>query len=194
MRTHLATGLLVSAVLVLLGCSAGANRGQQLHPVSHRRVPIAVAKADLTVGTSWSINVCGVRPLLKKHRTALGPDPVELRTDAPGDGDLVPADATAVAVCPIDFSFPRHDLPVQITGRSLRSLVTAMNAEAAPDPHGACPMDLGWSRYLVFKYAGGPPLPVYVDSSGCGKVDNGAQQRLGGWTKLWDYRLDQATR
>jgi hypothetical protein len=194
MRARLSTALLVSAMFVLLGCSGGANNGQQLHPAPRTRVTIAVARADLTVGTPWSIQVCGMRPLLKKHRTALVPTPVELRADAPGDGDLVPAEATAVAACPIDFSFPHQNLPVQITGRSLHSLIAAMNAEAAPDPHEACTMDLGWSRFLVFKYAGAPPLPVHVNSSGCGMVDNGAQRRLGGWTKPWDYRLDQATR
>jgi hypothetical protein len=178
--------VLVVAAFVLTGCGNG-NAALQAGNVR-------VMRTDLRVGSPWSIRVCGMR-LLKDNRTALVPNSFPaFSDDAPGDGDIVPKGATAVAACPTDLGSTNGDLPIEITGRSLASLVSALNTGPAWDSRKGCNADLGWERYLVFGYADDGTLAVLVDSSGCGNADNGAQQRSDGWAKTWDFRLDQVTR
>ena len=113
--------------------------------------------------------------------------------DAPNEGDIVPSSPTTVAVCPSNFEFP-GGLPIEITGKSLASLTSTVNAQGVWDSHAGCATTEGWQRFLVFKYVDDRTLAVLVDSSGCGKVDTGAQQRFNYWADSWDSDLDRLTR
>src|SRR5262245_52247910 len=177
---------LIASVMLVTAC-------RPEHSSPPTGTSVIVAKRDLSVGATGSIAACGLRAALRPGSVTAAVPP-GLSPNAPASGDVVSPGAVSVAVCPIEVTESSRRHPsIEITGRSLDSLVTAINAEKHYDGNAACTADQGWTMLMVFRYRDGRTLPLALDSSGCGLADNGAQQRFGSWERDWEEHLSRAT-
>lgn len=177
--------LLVAAlpvlVLVLAGCGAG-----------EAATSTAVTKADVSVDTDLSWAACGPVGSAEPETRPGG----DFFSDSAPDGDLVPGEPVAAAVCASYMGGHVADgTDLELSGSSLDALVNALNHSPRYDGDATCTDQGGVSRRVVFRYGDGRLLPVLLSTDTCGWADNGAQIRynLEPYLAHLAERLDRAT-